>query len=372
MTQYGIGPDAVFRMSAFGSSRNLPRSIDVKRRSHRSETTQNRLGACLYRVAFPNWGRRFMLIDLVPEFLSAVKASDPLAAYRRYIDDHLPVLKAYWHNYIIDLDSPHAESVFQRTVEAERKDLYAMLDSFDVARAANDTIARCEELFEIDCPVDVYLTVGVGGANAGELVVGGRGIAFVCLEHFTGRANADTLGLGLRPQLISLWLAHEIAHAVRYLSPGSCSEMKRIVAETGGYYDYWETGSRAAFRELLANEGLAVAAARMAVPGFEPWDYLGYGRRQYRRLRELEAFLTHHLHHEMDNSGLGYRLRYLAGGASPTQRLVGGKVIPERSGYYLGHRMVETAVAELGLSAALRTDAVDFEELEDRAADQTA
>jgi uncharacterized protein YjaZ len=233
-------------------------------------------------------------------------------------------------------------------------------------------IARCEDLFQIDCPLDVYLTVGVGGANAGELVVGGRGIAFVCLEHFTGRANPDTLGLGLRPELISLWLAHEIAHTVRYVSPKSNSGMKKIVEEMGGYYDFWETGSRATFRELLVNEGLAVAAARKAVPGFEPWDYLGYVRRQYRRLRELEAFLTHHLRPELGNTGLGYRLRYLSGGASPAQRLVGGKVIPQRAGYYLGYRMVETAVAELGLATALRTDAADFEELEDVAADQTA
>jgi hypothetical protein len=313
-----------------------------------------------------------MLIDLVPEFLSAVEAEDPMAAYRRYIDDHLPVLKAYWHNYIIDLDSPHADSVIRRTVEAERRDLHSMLHDFDVARAAKETIARCDDLFDIDCPVDVYLTVGVGGANAGELVVGGRGIAFVCLEHFTGKANPGTLGLGLRPQQISPWIAHEIAHSIRYLSPTSNSELKAIVADMGGYYDYWETGSRASFRELVVNEGLAVAAARKAAPGFDPWDYFGYGRRQYRRLRELEAFLTHHLRSELDNSGLGYRLRYLAGGASPSQRLVGGKVIPERAGYYVGHRMVESAVAELGMATALRTDAAAFEELEDLAADQTA
>jgi hypothetical protein len=313
-----------------------------------------------------------MLIDLVPEFLAALKAPDPLAAYRRYIDDHLPVLNAYWHNYIIDLDSPHAESVFLRTIEAERKDLHAMLDGFDVARAANETIARCEELFEIDCPIDVYLTVGVGGANAGELVVGGRGIAFICLEHFTGRANPDTLALGLQPQQIALWLAHEIAHGVRYLSPSSNSELKRIIAEMGGNYDYWETGSRASFRELLVNEGLATAAARKVAPGFELWDYLGYRRRQYRRLRELEAFLTHHLRPEFDNNGLGYRLRYLLGGACASQRLVEGKVIPERSGYYIGHRMVETAVVDLGLPTALRTEAVEFDEFEDQAANQSA
>jgi hypothetical protein len=54
---------------------------------------------------------------------------------------------------------------------------------------------------------------GVGAANAGELVVNGRGVAFVCLEHFTSIANPATRGLGLDPELIPMWLAHEIAHA---------------------------------------------------------------------------------------------------------------------------------------------------------------
>ena len=73
--------------------------------------------------------------------------------------------------------------------------------------------------------------VGVGGANAGELVVGGRGIAFLCLEHFTGRANPETYGMGLPPDLVPLWLAHELAHTVRYTSATSHSELRRLVAE---------------------------------------------------------------------------------------------------------------------------------------------
>ena len=310
-----------------------------------------------------------MLIDLVPEFLAAVKAPDPLEAYRRYLDDHLPVLGAYWHNYILELDSPHAEDVMRRAVEANRRDLRRMLESVDVVRLATDTLERCEGLFEIDCPLDVYLTVGVGGANAGELVVGGRGIAFVCLEHFTGKPNPETLGLGLPPQHTQLWLAHEIAHIVRYGSPQSQSEMRRIIRDLNGYYDYWETGSRATLRELLLNEGLAVAASRKVVPGFEPWEYLGYGRRQYRRLRELEAFLTRYIQIGLDRTGLGYRLRYLSGGVSAAQRLVNGKVIPERSGYYVGHRMVEHVVAEWGIARALRASADDCQVTAERAAE---
>jgi hypothetical protein len=313
-----------------------------------------------------------MLINLVPEFLAALKAQDPLETYLRYIDDHLPVLSSYWHNYILDLDSPHAEDVMRRTLEADRRDLHALLETTDVRSMADETMRRCEDVFETDCPFDVYLMLGVGGANAGELMVKGRGIAFVCLEHFTGRPNPGTLGLGLRPELLTLWISHEIAHIVRYGAPGSTSEMKRFVQEMNGNYDYWDTGSRATLRELLVNEGLAVAASRKATPGFEPWDYFGYGRRQYRRLRELEAFLTQHLRDEMESTGLGFRLRYLSGGMSATQRLVKGKVIPERAGYYVGHRLVEAIVAEQGIARALRASSEECQYVEDRAADQTA
>src|SRR5260221_10879752 len=103
--------------------------------------------------------------------------------------------------------------------------------------------------------------VGGGAANAGELVVGGRGIAFVCLEHFTGRPNPETNGMGLAPHLLPLWIAHEVAHAVRYTSPTSRADLKRLVSDLRGHYDYWDTGSRATLRELLANEGVAGAAA---------------------------------------------------------------------------------------------------------------
>lgn len=308
-----------------------------------------------------------MLINLVPEFLAALEAPDPQEAYRRYLEAHRPVLSAYWHNYILDLDSPHADEVIARTLTADRRDLRTLLDQVDVESAAEETIQQCTELFEIDQPFDVYVMVGVGGANAGELVVGGRGVAFVCLEHFTGRPNHQSLGLGLQPDLMQMWLAHEIAHAVRYTSPTSKSELRRVVEDMGGYYDYWESGSRARLHELLVNEGLAVAAARAAVPGFEPWEYLGYVRRQYRRLRQLEAFLSRAVEAELAETGLGYRLRYLSGGVSAAQRLVAGKVIPERAGYYLGYRMVEAMVAQLGIARALRAAADEGQEYEERA-----
>jgi hypothetical protein len=308
-----------------------------------------------------------VLINLLSDFLAVVDADDPEAAYQQYREAHRPVLDAYWHNYVLDPDSPHAQTIVTSNLRASRDDLRVLAASANLTSLAEEAISRAEQLLQIDRPTDCYLLVGVGAANAGELVVGGRGIAFICLEHFTGRANPETYGMGLPPDLIPLWLAHELAHTVRYTSPASQSEMRRLVADLGGYYDYWQTGSRVPLRELLVNEGLAVHASRAVAPAFDAADYFGYPRRQYHRLRELEAFLRRAVDRELDRAALGLRLRYLSGGMSPSARLVHGRVVPERSGYYLGYRMVEALVAERGLAAALRAAAAEFQVAEDAA-----
>jgi hypothetical protein len=308
-----------------------------------------------------------VLINLLPDFLAVVGSANPEVAYQQYRDAHRPILDAYWHNYVLDPDSSHAEAIVANALSAPRDDLRALVEFADLTVLAEEAIGRAEELLQIDRPTDCYLLVGVGGANAGELVVGGRGIAFVCLEHFTGRANPQTYGMGLPPDLIPLWLGHELAHTVRYTSPASQSELRRLVADLGGYYDYWQTGSRATLRELLVNEGLAVHASRAVAPAFDASDYFGYPRRQYHRLRELEAFLRRSVEPELDRAALGLRLRYLSGGMNPAARLVSGRVIPERSGYYLGYRMVEALVAERGLAAGLRAPVAEFQVAEDAA-----
>ena len=308
-----------------------------------------------------------VLIDLTAEFLDLLAAPDPEAAYRDYLERHRAVLSSYWHNYVLDLDSPHAIEVIHRAVTADRTDLKVLLASVDVKGMVNDALQRAHDLLQVDRPTDCYLMVGLGAANAGELVVRGRGAIFLSLEHFTGRANPQTYGLGLAPEMLPLWVGHEMAHTVRYTSPASRSEMRTLVEAFGGEYDYWMTGSRATLREHLVNEGVAVHAAQAVAPGFEASHYFGYPRGQYRRLRELEAFLRRAVEPELDQAALGLRLRYLSGGMSPAARQVNGKVLPERSGYYLGHRMTETAVRTMGIAEAARMGAREFEEHELRA-----
>src|SRR5881396_2614638 len=297
-----------------------------------------------------------MLVNLVPEFLATLFAPDRSAAYHEYLDRHRPVLGAYWQNYVLDPASPHAEPIIATALRADRSDLQRMLEDVDVVAIAEDALRRSMELLEADCPVDLYLMVG-----------GGRGIAFVCLEHFTGRANAQTYGMGLAPALLPLWIAHEVAHALRYTSASSRAAIRRLVGDLGGYYDVWELGSRATLRELVVNEGTAIAAAQAVAPGFEPWEYFGYNRRQYRRLRELDAFLRRASANDLDATGLGLRLRYLSGGMSPAARLLAGKVLPERSGYYLGFRLVENYFAEHGAASTVRAAVEELRQADDRA-----
>jgi hypothetical protein len=309
-----------------------------------------------------------MLINLLPDFFAVLQSTDPVSAYHRYFETHRSILEAYWHNYVIEPSGPHFQDVVRDTVRADRDDLRAMLDRTDVVALARQAEEQCQQLFEVDSNIDVVLMVGVGAANAGEMVVNGRGIAFVCLEHFTSVANPMTRGLGLDPELIPMWLAHEIAHCVRYTSPQSRSEMRQLVGEAGGYYSYWETGRGATLREHLVNEGLAVQAARRFSPGHAPWEYFGYARKQYARIRELEAVLGRAVADDLDRSGLGLRLRYLSGGMSDESRTVQRYIIPERAGYFLGARMVEDAIVEKGLAWALRANAREIVSLTDSAA----
>lgn len=301
-----------------------------------------------------------MLINLVPDFLAVLEADDRHAAYLAYFDRHRKLLTAYWDNYVLEPEGPHFEEVVRATVAADRADLYALLASTDVVALARLAEERVRTLLDIDVAYDIVLMVGVGAANAGELVVDGRGVAFVCLEHFTGIANPDTQGLGLDPELIPLWLAHEITHVVRYTSPSSRSMMRDLVGDAGGYYSYWETGRQASLRELLVNEGLAVQVSRAVSPGHATWEYFGFARRQYARVREVEPVLHRAAANDFDRSALGLRLRYLSGGMSDEARTVERTVLPERSGYFLGARLVEAALASRGFAWSVRASAYEL------------
>ncbi len=121
-------------------------------------------------------------------------------------------------------------------------------------------------------------------------------------------------------------------------------------------------------REHLVNEGLAVQASRLLSPGHAPWEYYGFQRRQYTRVRELESVLARVVTDDLGRAGLGLRLRWLSGGMSDEARTVQRHLLPERSGYWLGAKMVEDAIAEKGIAWALRAEAQELVHFADAAA----
>jgi len=57
---------------------------------------------------------------------------------------------------------------------------------------------------------------------------------------------------------------------------------------------------------------------------------------------------------------------------SPAARLVKGRVLPERAGYYLGTRMADALVAERGVAGAARAAPEEFRVAESRHAPEQA
>jgi hypothetical protein len=144
--------------------------------------------------------------------------------------------------------------------------------------------------------------------------------------------------------------------------------MRQIIADQEGYYSYWETGRRATLRELLINEGIAVQVSRLISPGHASWEYYGYDRREYARIREMGPVVARSLIGQFDKAALGLRLKYLSDGMSEDARRVGDYIVPDRCGYYIGARMVEQAVAMKGAAWTVRAGAAEIAALTGEAA----
>src|ERR671921_2011998 len=87
-----------------------------------------------------------VLINLLPDFFAVLEAPDREAAYRQYRENHRPILDAYWRNYVLDPDTPHASSIVSSSLKANRSDLYGLAATSDLVQLAEEAIARDEEL----------------------------------------------------------------------------------------------------------------------------------------------------------------------------------------------------------------------------------
>jgi hypothetical protein len=74
----------------------------------------------------------------------------------------------------------------------------------------------------------------------------------------------------------------------------------------------------------------------------------------------MEPIISRSLIGILDNAGLGLRLRYLSEGMTDERRKSGEQILPERSGYFVGAKMVEHAIATRGYAWTVRANALEI------------
>lgn len=144
-----------------------------------------------------------------------------------------------------------------------REPLLTLLEEGAWKRSLAGTIQRTEDLLgrRID-QADVVVMVGDG-----------RGLAFLWLEHFL-EAGSDSGYLDLGLDSIPVWLGHEIAHAVRYATPGTHS-MAPQACSSHGPWAFWDTLDRLPLAERFLDEYVATAFSAAVVPGATESQVLG-------------------------------------------------------------------------------------------------
>src|SRR5437899_515466 len=236
-----------------------------------------------------------MLVNLVPEFLAVRAAPDPLAAYHEYLERHRPVLASYWHNYVLDPASPHAEQVVLAALHADRTDLRRLLEDVDVVAIAEEALQRALDLADADCPVDLYL---MGGGRAGLRALGVLRLHATAVPAHPGARRVPAAGGRSPPRRDGA--GPPAALPLGRAQPGGPARRGQGAAGA-----VWLLPRCAAGRELSGRAGSAVHAARQraGVPpggGARPGDPERVSpkpqveRRHNRPLREvLDELLQH-------------------------------------------------------------------------------
>ena len=229
-----------------------------------------------------------MLINLLPDFFAVLNSTDRVAAYQRYFEAHRRLLEPTGTT----TSSIPTVPTFA-TSSARRRSPIApicgtMLERTDVVALARSTEQQCGASARAGrrrrCRAHGRRRRGkcrrAGRRRAGHRLRVSRAFHLRRQPGHAGtraRSGADSALAG--PRVRSRGSLH--------LADQPQRDCDALIDEAGGYYSYWETGRLAPLRELLVNEGLAVQVSQAISPGHAAWEYFGFGRRQYARVREL-------------------------------------------------------------------------------------
>jgi hypothetical protein len=184
-------------------------------------------------------------------------------------------------------------------------------------------------------------------------------VLFVCgddgdpMEPLPGVRPAVVLMLdrcAKEPELF-LALARGLAALTRWCAPDSHSPLRSANATP---WNRWELAREIPLGEWLYAEGIGIHLAQALLPETPAHQLLGITAGALSRLRQREHSLRELLEADLDQTGIGLILRWLAPQAPASARTTGNTVLPPFAGRYLAWRMLEERVERVGIGEAVR------------------
>lgn len=269
-------------------------------------------------------------------FLQEVAPSKDRA--ESYFTRYLKPNETFLRHYFQEWAGTNVEKVIETFDELYPPDLVQNLEAlFPLER----TRQLCKKLFvryasrlRFKEEVNVYVMIGVYTTNAFATFISGRPAMAICLEHFDFRSQKHKFSLGLAPETLPLWFAHELAHCAR-MSEDSCALIRKLLQEEGEFR--WKAlAGRVPLWEWLWAEGVAVAFTQHVTEA--PLHLcLGFSPEKLAFCQEKEEELWQAFFIDAECTDLTAYSKWFEG----LELSWAKKIPPERAGYYLGYRAVE-------------------------------
>jgi hypothetical protein len=239
---------------------------------------------------------------------------DPWEAYQKfYFHPHREFFAAYWKTYFPQMDLVSLQDRVRQVRRGHYATLEHLLEQSNPEPIVQRGLKRCRARMPECSEPDVYLMVGFFSADGFTLKVMDRPVIGIGLERYRNFVLLDII------------LAHEYCHCARHLALGSFSA----------------SDPRSLGQKLL-DEGLCTVFSRQVYPRRKLADHLLISTRRLDWCQRNEALLESMAGRELNSSRL---VPVFFGWGQPDEG------VPARTGMYLGYRLVERALAEMGPEA---------------------
>lgn len=274
-----------------------------------------------------------MILDLVSPWAAAFDAPDATRARALFRARHAEFLDALRRQR-----APHLDVYPLPDERQGLRRLASRASNVDLQQRLRDQLHAAADIGALE-PAAVVLVAGDDAGDSVEALPGHKPAIVLFLER-----SADNIDIGVA-------LSHGLASLTRWCAADSESVVR---AATRDPWDRWQLAREIPLGEWLYTEGMRVHLAQALLPDTPIHRLLGCSRGALRRIREREHSFRALLEADLDHTGLGLVLRWLAPQAPASVRTAGGTVVPPGTGRYLAWRMTAERVGRVGIGKALR------------------